>query len=350
MAAPSISIIINNFNYARFLRQSIDSALGQTHPRIEVIVVDDVSTDESRDIIRSYGDRVRPVLHEKNGGQGAALNSGFEASRGEVVIFLDADDYLYPEAAARVAAAWREGLTTLQYRLHLLDAAGTILDVLPPPETGFDIGNVVPKLLATGRYEGTVTSGNAFGRAALEKVMPIPPEAFRISADGYLVSTVPFYGEVSALETPLGVYRLHGGNLWQAAPNLVWRFRRALLHDLDKHRYLAERAAMFSLAPRPQPGLSDYQHLGVRMASLCLDPAEHPFPSDTPVRLAAYGVQASARALLPRRRRALLALWFLAAGLLPRPLARRVVKWYMDPPSRSLQVKSFLRILRRVTR
>jgi glycosyltransferase involved in cell wall biosynthesis len=350
MAARLISIIINNFNYARFLRQSIDSALAQTHPLTEVIVVDDVSTDESRDIIRSYRDRIRPVLQEKNGGQAAALNSGFEASSGEVVIFLDADDYLYPEAVARVADAWRDGLTILQYRLHLLDAAGEILDLYPPPENAFDVGNVVPKLLATGRYEGTVTSGNAFGRAALERVMPIPPEPFRLGADGYLVSTVPFYGEVSALETPLGVYRLHGGNLWQTGPNLARRFRRALLHDLDKHRYLAERAAMFSMAAELEPGLRDYQHLGVRMASLCLDPAEHPFPSDTQLRLATHGIQAGARALLPRRRRALLALWFLAAGLLPRPLARRVVSWYLDPSSRSPQVRSVLRALRRATR
>jgi len=344
-----VSIIINNFNYARFLRQSINSALAQTYPGTEVIVVDDMSADESRDIIRSFGDRIYAMLQEQNGGQASALNAGFAASHGEVVIFLDADDYLYPEAAARVAEAWREGIAILQYRLHLLDPAGKIVDFFPMPEITFDSGNVVPKLLMTGRYEGTVTSGNAFARAALEKVLPIPPEAFRISADGYLVTTVPFYGEVSSLNTPLGVYRLHGNNLWATAPSLATRFHSKLLHDLDRHRYLAERAAMFHLSPQSQPGLRDYQHLGVRMGSLCLDAATHPFPSDTRLGLAVHGVRSTVWAPMPRRRKALLWLWFMVTAVLPVGLARRVVGWYLDPSSQSRAVRRVLRALRRAS-
>ena len=84
-----ISIIINNYNYARFLRAAIDSALGQSYQPIEVLVVDDGSTDQSRAIIDSYGDRIRPVL-KKNGGQASALNAGFAQSQGDSVIFLDA--------------------------------------------------------------------------------------------------------------------------------------------------------------------------------------------------------------------------------------------------------------------
>lgn len=61
---PLVSIIINNYNYGRFLREAIDSALNQTYPHVEVIVVDDGSTDGSQEIITSYGDRVIPVLKE----------------------------------------------------------------------------------------------------------------------------------------------------------------------------------------------------------------------------------------------------------------------------------------------
>jgi glycosyltransferase involved in cell wall biosynthesis len=92
VAKPLVSIVVNNFNYGRFLRQSIESALAQDHPRTEVIVVDDASTDGSVEIIRSFGDRIVPVCQERNGGQAAALNAGFAASRGELIIFLDADD------------------------------------------------------------------------------------------------------------------------------------------------------------------------------------------------------------------------------------------------------------------
>src|SRR3954454_24795212 len=105
VSPPLVSIIVSNFNYAAFLRQSVESALVQTHPRTEVIVVDDASTDDSREVIRSFGIRIVPVLQERNGGQAAALNEGFAASHGDLVIFLDADDYLYPTAAARVVSA-----------------------------------------------------------------------------------------------------------------------------------------------------------------------------------------------------------------------------------------------------
>ncbi len=73
---PLVSILINNYNYGRFLSKAIDSALNQEYQNIEVIVVDDGSTDDSRKIIESYGERIKPVLKE-NGGQASAFNAGF---------------------------------------------------------------------------------------------------------------------------------------------------------------------------------------------------------------------------------------------------------------------------------
>jgi hypothetical protein len=347
---PRASIVINNFNYARFLPQSIESALAQTYPETEVIVVDDCSTDGSRDIIRSYGDRLVPVLQENNGGQAAAMNAGFAASRGDLVIFLDADDYLYPNAAEMVAAALGRGVGTIQYRLHLVDGAGSRIDLYPPPEVAFDSGNVVPKLLATGRYQGTVTSGNAFSRATLSAILPIPAERFRISADGYLVTSAPFHGSVASIDAPLGAYRMHGGNLWLKGPSMVKRFQRSILHDFDKHQVLRERAAAASLAATAQPGLNDYQHLEMRLGSLCLEPTEHPIPSDTRPGLALHGVRAVFWAPLPLRRRALLATWFLLVGLLPRRLAGEVLAWRLESSSRPKPVQVVLKQLRRLTR
>ena len=70
-------------------------------------MVDDASTDGSQELIRSFGGRVIPVLQAKNGGQAAAMNAGFLACKGDVVIFLDADDYLYPSAAETVAGLYK---------------------------------------------------------------------------------------------------------------------------------------------------------------------------------------------------------------------------------------------------
>ena len=95
MKDPLVNIIINNYNYGRFLREAIDSALNQTYSNIEVIVVDDGSTDDSREIIAGYGKRIIPVL-KKNGGQATAFNEGLKASQGEIICFLDADDWFAP--------------------------------------------------------------------------------------------------------------------------------------------------------------------------------------------------------------------------------------------------------------
>jgi glycosyltransferase involved in cell wall biosynthesis len=107
MNARSVDIVIDNYNYGRYLGAAIDSALAQSHPSVRVIVVDDGSEDSSRDVIASYGQHISSVLKE-NGGQASAFNAGFERSTSEIVIFLDADDELEPHTAGRVAALFAE--------------------------------------------------------------------------------------------------------------------------------------------------------------------------------------------------------------------------------------------------
>src|ERR1700722_9815005 len=99
-AATTVDVVIDNYNYGRFVRDAGDSALAQDHPAVNVIVVDDGSIDDSRTVLRAYGDRIDLVLQD-NAGQSAALNAGFERSRGELAMFLDADDVLVPDAASR---------------------------------------------------------------------------------------------------------------------------------------------------------------------------------------------------------------------------------------------------------
>src|SRR5271169_1272984 len=113
--SPLVSIIISNYNYGRFLRDAIDSALGQTYQSTEVIVVDDGSTDNSRDIIGDYDERIIPILKE-NGGQSSALNEGFAASRGAIVIILDSDDMLLAGTVEQVVRNWGPGIAKIQYR------------------------------------------------------------------------------------------------------------------------------------------------------------------------------------------------------------------------------------------
>jgi Glycosyl transferase family 2 len=352
MTRPLVSIVVNNFNYARFLPQSIESALRQTYAPTEVVVVDDASSDGSQELILGYGSRVVPVLQERNGGQGAAFNAGFAASRGDIVIFLDADDYLYPQATAQIVAAWIPGISKVQYRLDLVDGAGQRIDLFPAAEVRLDSGDVVPLLLATGRYETLVTSGNAFDRGVLRKVLPVPETDFRISADGYLVTVAPFHGPVVSVDEPLGAYRQHGSNAWgeSSLATLPGRLRRSLEHDLHRYKALREAAGRMQKAVSPALGMTDYQHLGTRLASLCLDPANHSYPADSRPSLALRGALSSRHARLPWKLRLVLALWFLAAGFLPRRLASPVVAWRLAGSARTPGVDRFLKTVRRLVR
>jgi len=96
---PLVSVVITNYNYGRFLMDALDSVAAQSYPHIECVIVDDASTDESErvlDEIERGRAEVKIVRHEVNGGQTAAFRTGFSASSGEYVIFLDADDMLLP--------------------------------------------------------------------------------------------------------------------------------------------------------------------------------------------------------------------------------------------------------------
>src|SRR5438270_2752465 len=124
VAAPLVSVVVTNHNYGRFLGDALESALAQEYSPVEVIVVDDDSNDDSRDVLRSFGSRVTAIAGSY-GGQAAASNMGFPASSGDVVIFLDADDVLLPSAAGRAAAMLDvPGAVKVHWPVELVDASG----------------------------------------------------------------------------------------------------------------------------------------------------------------------------------------------------------------------------------
>jgi glycosyltransferase involved in cell wall biosynthesis len=245
------SIIVNNYNYGRFLRDAVDSALAQTYPNKEVIVVDDGSTDESRRIIGSYNGRVVPVLKE-NGGQGSAVNAGFAVSHGQIVLFLDADDLLLPGAVEQAAACFRDPkIVNSHWRLWTMEESGRPGRGLMPVSELPD-GDLREKVFRSGpdTRSWPPTSGNAWNRDFLEKVLPMPEQEFRIGADTYLFELAPFYGPVKALSVPLGYYRLHGRNNWSRMS-----FEEKLRHQLACYdRYTAiikEHCAVLGIKIEP---------------------------------------------------------------------------------------------------
>lgn len=103
-----VSVIIPTYNRSSSVCESIESALGQTHPDCEVIVVDDGSTDDTAEILAGYGDRIRFVRQE-NAGPSAARNRGFAESKGGIIAFLDSDDTWLPDKIERQVALMERG-------------------------------------------------------------------------------------------------------------------------------------------------------------------------------------------------------------------------------------------------
>ncbi|MBE7186214.1 MAG: glycosyltransferase family 2 protein, partial [Methylobacterium mesophilicum] len=113
-----ISIIVTNHNYARFLGQCLDSVMAQTYAAVECIVVDDGSTDESRDVIGRYP--AVKAIFQANVGQAIAAKNGLRHATGDVVLFLDSDDFLFADACKEVARNWTDGLVAFHFRLQIV--------------------------------------------------------------------------------------------------------------------------------------------------------------------------------------------------------------------------------------
>ena len=203
---PTVSVVITNFNYAWFVGDAILSALDQEEPT-EVIVVDDGSTDGSAAVIGAFGTRITALL-TGNGGQAAAFNAGWRAAHGEVVMFLDADDVLAPTAVRAVAAAFAAdpGLGRVQFPLRLIDEHGRPLDAtMPGGGKRLFSGDPRPRLVTCpDDIVWQPTSGNAFARRALEAVLPMPEEPYRICADYYLSNLTALHGDVAVLDDAAG--------------------------------------------------------------------------------------------------------------------------------------------------
>ncbi|QLA18380.1 glycosyltransferase [Desulfolutivibrio sulfoxidireducens] len=204
-----ISTLITNHNHARHLERAVESALAQTVPPHEVILVDDGSTDGSRDRIdvlaARHPGRLRPIFQD-NAGQGAALEAAFAASSGEVILLLDSDDAWDPQKTAAVLPRL-EGAGFVQHNLRQGDR----------PYRSFLIMSEHLRYMRTfGLFDFFVpTSGLCFRREVLQEVFPLPASPLlSICADAYITRMALFFSELATVVEPLGTYLIHDANHW----------------------------------------------------------------------------------------------------------------------------------------
>ena len=353
---PGVSIIVLNYNYGRFLAAAIDSAIAQDHPLCEVIVVDDGSTDNSRAVIAHYGDRVRSVLRETNDGQIPALKEAWPLARHPILIFLDADDVLFPNAATTIALRWTAGTVKTQSPVVRMDKAGrqvggTLMPKYPP---NLDTATLRRMLLRTGCCFLSPSSGNAYSRDLVEAVtrdggfeLESPRE---FCMDVIMEGNAPFYGEVVTIYEPLAYYRIHDNN-----DNMFHVVDKARFDKLSRYislklDYFAGRCRIWGCAFDPTVA-RNRAIWALECRLVCGKLALSRDPLEDPVwRTLAHALRAYMNATeLPVSSRIISATWFFAVAVSPRVFARQLIALRFVITERPMWFKRFLTVWAKIT-
>lgn len=335
--SPLATIVIVNYNYERFIAAAIDSALEQCYAPLEVIVVDDGSTDGSRKIIAAYGSRIRAILQE-NAGQGAAYNAGWRAARGAFVLFLDSDDVLEKEAMQKVVGAFEHSKAVkVHFYLQQVDRELKPLGYLLP-SYGFSSLDPRKQIAAYGYYVSPPASGNAYRKTFLDEIMPITDaELYRQSADGYTTGLAGMAGEIVSIAEILGLYRVHGDNYGgEGGVKSVRQLHHMFMRDIKRERSQHAFNDHFNFdfpqdSSRYCPG-----HTKLRLLSLRMLPHEHPVKSDRVGKLLICGLLSAVRfPHLKPHQRLVVGMGFLALGLMPRYVLRKHFAAIVSPQKRN---------------
>ena len=211
---PLVTALINTYNYGRYLPFAINSVLKQTYPNIEIIVVDDGSTDHTSEVLAQYKDRVQ-AIRTQNGGQGHAFNVGIPRARGELLMLLDADDMWLPDKVERMVefAAQRPQAAMLYHRFQNIDKNGQETGA-PQPLTLTD-GDYRNKYLRSGgSWWSPITSVLTLRPQHIRRALPIPTYAHREGADTVITDYCAVTSEMASRPEALTLRRLHGSNLY----------------------------------------------------------------------------------------------------------------------------------------
>ncbi len=207
LPSHDLAIIIPCFNYEKFVGQAISSVISQNHPRCELVVVDDGSTDNSWEIISETGVRCYRV---SNRGARRACLFGLEKTCSNHILFLDADDILNPGAISKILSYLDSGVAKLQFSLTRVDSEGGFISEARPKVGDFrDNRKLRSEVTRTGVYRSPPTSGNVFRRDVCNLLYEADYDRF---VDGITLFAAPFYGDIVSVSSELGCYRIHGNN------------------------------------------------------------------------------------------------------------------------------------------
>jgi glycosyltransferase involved in cell wall biosynthesis len=198
---PLVSLVIPSYNHGRYLGAAIESVLAQDYPYVELIVIDDGSTDDSPEILRQYGTRFHWEV-QANQGQVATMNRAWNQSRGDILGYLSADDLLLPGAVSASVTCLRQNPdAVLAYcDFNLIDPDGALVRRVRTPE--FDYREMVTKMICPPG------PGAFFRRTAFEKVGGWHT-GFRQNLDYEYWLRLALHGRFVRIPRVLAAYRVH---------------------------------------------------------------------------------------------------------------------------------------------
>lgn len=217
MSPLTVSVVIPSYNQGGYLREAVESVHAAAAGRdVEVVVVDDGSTDDSPEVLRRMGSAVTPILLDRNGGGGAALNAGIAAAGGDVLCLLDADDRFTAGKLDEVERAYAQvpDAGWVFHRRSLIDATGAPGGE-PDDDADLPYGSRwdVRPLLQAGRlpYLPTSTSCLTAPAAVLRGIGPLPEHPGALN-DNFVKTMLCLQAPGVFLEGRLSEVRLHEDN------------------------------------------------------------------------------------------------------------------------------------------
>lgn len=273
MTKPFVTALIDTYNHESFIEEAITSVLGQDFPagEMEVLVVDDGSTDRTPEIVRQFAPRVR-LIHKANGGQASAFNAGIAEARGEIVAFLDGDDWWSANKVARVASVFavnpEVGFVGHSITEVLLDGSHRVDELRE--ESRFQADSREGARLFRTRKNFLGTSRMSIRTDLLKRIVPVP-EVLVMQADEYLFTMAAVLSRVAVLTEPLTFYRHHGSNLFLISaddPKKV-RTKLTVLQALSKE--LSNSLRLLNLEPGARKAIVETVEMEATHLRLAVD-------------------------------------------------------------------------------
>jgi len=228
MSKPFVTVLIDTYNHQFFINDAISSVLRQDFPssETEILVVDDGSTDDTSEVVRKFAPCVR-LLRKINNGQASAFNMGIPESRGEIVAFLDGDDWWAPGKLTAVVEAFASNADVglVGHGVTEVHPDGRQRTEAPREVSRFRISS--PQAAKTFRMQrGFLGSSRmAYRREILSRIGPVP-EVLKFEADEYLFTLAGLFADVMILRESYTFYRVHGANLFQITTGNEQAIRR----------------------------------------------------------------------------------------------------------------------------